>query len=352
MRLSLHTHLCLLFGRSQTIVLCLTLLMACAPNLKAGQAELVVGDTTLVFATVAEGRRVLGRRDDFVKQLSPFDRAVRLKTDREVSESEFLLFVRRQVLAWTEPEKDRISSALDSLRSALERLALPLPERIYLVKTTGRDESGAAYTRDRAIVLPAAKLKEEPLAVQRIISHELFHILSRTNPELKERLYRGIGFEKCPEVQLPAPLRSRRITNPDAPDSEHCIRVRVDGEPTWTIPILFANRERYEAGSGKALFDYLQFKFLLVDRTSDPLEVRPRYEGTTPALVGIDGISGFFEQVGRNTKYIIHPEEILADNFVLLILREETIASPDILSRMRRALSEGVATRADAESQD
>ena len=91
--------------------------MACAPNLKAGQAELVVGDTTLVFATVAEGRRVLGRRDDFVKQLSPFDRAVRLKTDREVSESEFLLFVRRQVLAWTEPEKDRISSALDSLRS-------------------------------------------------------------------------------------------------------------------------------------------------------------------------------------------------------------------------------------------
>ena len=231
-------------------------------------------------------------------------------------------------------------------------MKLPLPQRIYLVKTTGRDESGAAYTRGRAIVFPAAKLKAEPMAIQRIICHELFHILSRANPDLKERLYQAIGFKKCPGVQFPASLASRRLTNPDAPTNEHCIRVQVDGEPAWAVPILFANREKYEVGSGKELFDYLQFKFLLVDRSSAPLEVRPRYAGTSPALVGMDGISGFFEQVGRNTKYIIHPEEILADNFALLVLRQDAVASPDVLIRMRKALSGGAAKREDPESQD
>ena len=30
--------------------------------------------------------------------------------------------------------------------------------------------------------------------------------------------------------------------------------------------------------------------------------------------------AGFFEQVGRNTGYIIHPDEILAENFVKLAI--------------------------------
>ncbi len=311
-----------------------------------------MGDTTLVFATVAEGRKALEQRDDFVERLSPFDRALRLKTDREVSESKFLLFVGRQVLAWTGREKEQMGAALDSVRSALEKLALPLPERIYLVKTTGKEESEAAYTRGQAIVLPVTKLMAEPWEIQRIICHELFHILSRANPELKDRLYRGIGFRKCPGFRFPAALRSRRITNPDAPRHEHCIRIGVDGEPTWAVPILFSNREKYEMESGKGLFDYLQFKFLLVDRDSDPLVVHPKYDGTNPALVGMDGISSFFEQVGRNTKYIIHPEEILADNFALLILKHDTVASPDILIRMRKALSRGSTERDNPEGQD
>jgi hypothetical protein len=54
-----------------------------------------------------------------------------------------------------------------------------------------------------------------------------------------------------------------------------------------------------------------------------------------PVLVSPEEISGFFEQVGRNTKYVIHPEEILADNFALLILDEHNVPSPEILQKMR-----------------
>ncbi|HSH95105.1 MAG TPA: hypothetical protein VK968_13220, partial [Roseimicrobium sp.] len=48
---------------------------------------------TVVFATVEEARTVLTNRDDYVERLSPFDRAAKLKTDRDVSEAEYLAAV-------------------------------------------------------------------------------------------------------------------------------------------------------------------------------------------------------------------------------------------------------------------
>ena len=38
-----------------------------------------------------------------------------------------------------------------------------------------------------------------------------------------------------------------------------------------------------------------------------------------PSLYDVDELGGFFEQVGENTDYIIHPDEILADNFAFLL---------------------------------
>jgi hypothetical protein len=51
-------------------------------------------------------------------------------------------------------------------------------------------------------------------------------------------------------------------------------------------------------------------------------------------------VKGFHEQIGRNTGYIIHPEEVLADNFVLLVRRETDVPSPEILERMDALLIE------------
>ena len=45
-------------------------------------------------------------------------------------------------------------------------------------------------------------------------------------------------------------------------------------------------------------------------------------------------MSGFFDQVGTNSQYIIHPEEILADNFALLVTGDGKIRLPEVLSRM------------------
>ena len=66
----------------------------------------------------------------------------------------------------------------------------------------------------------------------------------------------------------------------------------------------------------------------------------PKNPGSRADILMPQQISGFFEQVGRNTDYIIHPEEILAENFALLMIGKRDVASPEILDKMRSALGQ------------
>lgn len=64
------------------------------------------------FASVNESAEILGRKDDFIQRLSAFDRAARMKTERSISEDEFLKFVKENVLTWNEWEKAKIEAAI------------------------------------------------------------------------------------------------------------------------------------------------------------------------------------------------------------------------------------------------
>jgi hypothetical protein len=56
-----------------------------------------------------------------------------------------------------------------------------------------------------------------------------------------------------------------------------------------------------------------------------------------PRLYRVREVSGFFEQIGRNTRYIIHPEEIMADNFSLMLFGG-TLSNPEIVEALRALL--------------
>jgi hypothetical protein len=281
------------------------------------------------FASVREGAEILGHKDDFIQRLSAFDRAARMKTDRLISEDEFLKFVEGNVLTWNESEKAKIEAAIAGIRPALDALPLSLPKIVNLVKTTGAEEGRAFYTRDTAIMMPEKETDEADVGLlKKTIAHELFHILTRGNPALREKLYESIGFTKCDEVEFPPELKSRKITNPDAPRNDHAIQIRIGGNEVRAVPILFSNPARYDVNRGGEFFNYLQLSFLQVPATS----------AAQPILAAPEEVSGFFEQIGRNTNYVIHPEEILADNFALLILDERNVPSPEILEKMRLLL--------------
>lgn len=292
----------------------------------------------LVFASKVEAQRILSTKDTFLERMSPFDRAARMKTDHDVSETEFIKFVKSSALEWTEHEKNVVETAYKNIQTTIARLSLPLPDKYYVIKTSGEEEGNAAYTRRNSIVLPKNILESSGNDLKRILAHELFHISSRNNPKLANLLYETIGFHYCGEIRFPSNIASRKITNPDAPMNNYCIQLRLGKETVWAVPILFSRVPRYDVSRGGEFFEYLQFSFVLVEQPATSGAPRILYNSSGPRLVSMQQVAGFFDKVGKNTDYIIHPEEILADNFALLALDKHDVNSPEVLSRMQHTL--------------
>jgi hypothetical protein len=102
-------------------------------------------------------------------------------------------------------------------------------------------------------------------------------------------------------------------------------------------PVLFANGP-YDPEQRDRMFDYLQFKLRQVELLPSG-EVRPIMVDGEPVFAS-PMHPDFQRQIGRNTGYIIHPEEILADNFAHLMMNTPNLDSPQIVSRMRGFFAE------------
>jgi hypothetical protein len=308
-----------------------------APDSAAANVPLTVG-VRAYFAALDQARAVLSARDDFAQAVSPFDRQARLQAAKPVSLDDWLAFNAAQAKPWTEAERAKVAAALERLRPKLEKYRLPLPETILLVRTTGKEEAGAAYTRQAAIILPDGVLRGDEAALERLLAHELFHILSRHDPKLRERLYAIIGFAPCNEIELPAEWNARRITNPDAPKVDCRIELAVDGQPMVAAPVLFATPPEFDPQAGGSLFKHLTFRLLVLEREGD--RWRPALKRGQPVLLDSRRVPNYARQIGGNTGYTIHPDEVLADNFVLLVRGERNAPTPRILEEMARLLAD------------
>lgn len=297
---------------------------------------------TLLPLSAEEARHVLGSEDEFTRRMSAFDRAARMKTDRPVSMADYLAFAASDARDWTPEEKSRLLAAYEGIRPAIAASGLPLPEVVQVIKTAGTESLDAAYTRGTTIVFPGMLLGFPEKALQVLVAHEIFHVASRAHPELAHRLYKAVGFEHCGELRLPEPLARRRITNPDAPTSEYCIEVQVEGRMQWVMPVLLGRTETYEPLQGGEYLDYLQFRLVAVDR---PEEGASHSVAANPRLLQLGEVTGYYERVGRNTRYVIHPEEIVADNFAMLVTGVEQIPSPEILARVREVIASAKAVQ-------
>jgi hypothetical protein len=288
--------------------------------------------TVLRLADAEEAAKALGTVDAYVEAMSPFDRCAILKSKEPVTREQYLAFVRKQALAWGDGDREGIRKVVDDLRPRIAPLGLRLPAEVLLVKTTGDEEGEAAYTRGNAVFLPPAMTS--PLRTQ-LLAHELFHVLSRQDPKQRDSLYAILGFKPCGEVALPADLLRRKITNPDALTHSHCLEVTRGKERIHVLPVLFSRRETYDPKEGGTFFNYLVFRMMAVSGKDGKWTFTPDAAGK-PLLLPVSAIPDFLDRVGRNTDYLIHPEEILADNFALLVLGKKDLPTPRIPEEMRQ----------------
>jgi hypothetical protein len=290
------------------------------------------GATKIHLANIDEASEVLARHDTFVAQLGPLERQLRLQADVPVTMEDYLAFVRQQAVAWSPEEINWLNQVVDQLRPRLQRLKQVWPPTITLVKTTGREEGNAPHCRGNAIILPASSLRQDASAFEHVLVHELFHILSRQSPQRRAELYNIVGYQLVTPIALPEELQNRRLTNPDAPLIDCVISVQHQQITLHLAPVLVTKQSSYGSTSGTSLFGELMFRLMAV---------QPDRSGWVPTVAAgkvtlwtADELPGYAARIGRNTGYIIHPEEILADNFVFLMLGREGLPDPWVVQRM------------------
>ncbi len=303
----------------------------------AGDDVPLTGESAVHFASLEEGRAAIGADDDFVRSLSRFDLQCRLQSGDDVTVGQWRDFAQGEVRAWEPGPITLETESIERLRKRLQKLNLPLPETVLLARTTGKEEGNAAYTRGVAIMLPEKVLAYQPDALDRLLAHELFHVLSRNNKTLRSDLYAVIGFQVFPPIELPPSLAPRKITNPDAPLVDCTIEIADEDKTYVAAPVLYASQKEYDAKVGGSLFRYLTFRLLVIEQRDGAWQ--PVLMGDQPVVIDPRKLPAYYEKIGKNTQYIIHPDEILADNFVHLVMGDAGLATPRIVERMGRMLA-------------
>ena len=285
----------------------------------------------LHFCDKQEAQEKLSSEDITTRQWSVFDYESRLGR-KGGTKQELLDFITAQALDWKDEAKARLTTAAEVINAeiAKEGYNLPIPEVVELLTTTMAEEGGAGgYTRDKYIVVEDHLDKARQEWVNTLLAHELFHVLTRNNPEFRRDMYRMIGFTVTDqELEYPAALAERRISNPDVNRFDSYATFIINGKQQDCTMAIFASKP-YEGGS---FFDYIQIGLLAVENG----KVVER-DGQ-PVIYSIDDAADFYDKVGKNTGYVINPEEILAENFSMVLTGKGEVPSQWLYDNIKKYL--------------
>ena len=304
---------------------CLLLASACNAQQKAPTSLFPEGKQVILLLDSLEAAYRVSRdtKEGFFERIGGLDRSIQMKAENTPSEEDYREFLRRDVRSFTEKEKERLNREMQTIYALCARLSPHLlPDTLRLIKTRGKYYGPSVYyTREDFIVIPENELG--PYAsetLQDVLLHELFHVLSRYHPQLRKELYGLIGFRHLEApVVIPALLQQRLLLNPDGSDFQWGITLKsADGSPFLATPLLFSRFDKFNARQPQ-FFSYLEFQLFALEKdTITPqyvVQVSPEGRST----LGPDIFVQYLAQVKDNTDYLIHPDEVLADNFIFAV---------------------------------
>lgn len=291
--------------------------------------------TLLRLANAAEARSLLAAEDAFTRALGGFDRSFRMRTVEPVADAELRCFLAAQALDFTADEATAWEEVIAAVARAANGMGSLLPAEVLVVKTTGREERNHAYTRANAIFLPAARVEgwRGERAIY-LLAHELFHVASRASAALRDATYGVLGFTPIAPIAPPPELDARRLTNPDAFSLDHYLWL---GDRA-VMPLLICPSPLAEVLERSSALDAAHVSLLVIDPSAGAV-----LNDAEAAPILIDAsTTDWSQRLARNTRYTIHPEEVLADNFALFVRRrlgsEVSVADPCFLAAFEDAL--------------
>jgi hypothetical protein len=284
---------------------------------------------------------VLGTLDAYVQQTGQLERMAKTRRSTTVETPEFLDHMRASAKAWSQPERERVEKLVGSLQSMTAHIAVRQPERVLLVRAGASLEDNLPHTRGNAIVLTDSAFAKSDDYLLRVLVHEYFHVLTRHNAAFREAAYGLLGFQRCDRVVVHPDLQALRITNPDTPVSEHVLTIQRNGQQLHLLPYLVFDSSNPDTHRG--FVRQLSFPWLAVER----FEGVCSFSASSPKGLSLvpSQTPEVLERVGRNTEYLFHPEEVLADSFVFLFQVQQeakTVSdfpSPHVLEMLKTLLS-------------
>ncbi|MCR5121827.1 MAG: hypothetical protein K6B74_05340 [Ruminococcus sp.] len=265
------------------------------------------------FATAEEGRELMRSNTEYYNNCTQNDVDFKLrKTGGTIDE--FIEVSVNGVKDFNFLEKYVINSGIARMSRKLKKNGYELPpidEIVYINTDMTMEGNASGYTHGTQIYLSTYMMKILSFTncvpyfrelSEQLLWHEMFHCLTRCNPDFRSQMYSIINFETTgTDYELPPSVKEYFISNPDVEHHDAHAVFNIDGKDIDCFTA-FVTTEKYETAQ------------------SDFFSV-----GTT-ALVPTDGTDTFYtpEQAsnfddvfGRNTGYVIDPEECMADNFQL-----------------------------------
>lgn len=264
------------------------------------------------YATAEEGRELmLANNENYYDKFSQNDLDFKMaKTGATMDE--YKEFAGTQVLDFSAPEKSYMDSIIRDMEKLLDKNGYTLPpiDEIVFIKTTMQEEPGASgYTHGTEIYLQGDVISIYTVGhlipgfdayFRELIWHELFHCLTRCNPDFRESMYSLVNFTVVDtDFELPDSVFEYHITNPDVEHHNSYATFIIDGQETDCFTDYVTTMH----------YDEAQASFMTC---------------STTALIPTDGTdiyytpeqaSNFDEVFGTNTGYVVDPEECMADNF-------------------------------------
>lgn len=285
------------------------------------------------FATRAEAQMLITDIDNFTNKLNSFDINLRLGKE-DGRKSELLRLAMNETLNWSDNEKNKVSAVFKSLNTKIDKQKLKLnyPREIILIKTSMKEELNvAAYTRKNWIAIGEEFInKSSNEELEYLLAHEIFHLLTRNNKEFKKAVYSIIGFTVTDkEIYFPVDIIQKRISNPDIELYDSYATFNINGTKQKCTMIIYSDRQ-YTNGSIK---DYLKVGLVPLNDNLIPVQT----DGVTQ-IYDINQAEDFYDKIGKNTEYIINPEEIMADNFAYLLTMKKGLPNSEIIESIAKLL--------------
>jgi hypothetical protein len=264
-------------------------------------------------------------KEMFFDKINKIDMAIQMKRhiDNNMSAKDMIydykLYLKKDVRSFTTEEKILLSSILQDIKTKLDKFHFDLIiGDVNLIMTKGNHYGdGVYYTRENCIIIPQDQVNGANRSqLTETMVHELSHIYTRYNAKNREKLYGLIGFQNIEKNRIKInfdPLKEMMLLNPDGVDLDYVINTYVENKNVLILPMIFTTVKDFN-DEKPDFFNYLNVNVCELDNTEVGWQFKSDISTKTSNTVQI----AFYQNIKENTQYIIHPDEIIADNMMLL----------------------------------